>query len=40
MSMQGALPKMNSILDVTRCLLEQSLPELGVTDPISETVVC
>ena len=38
--MQGALPKMNSILDVTRCLLERSLSELGVTDPDSGTIVC
>ena len=31
---------MNSILDVTRCLLERSFPELGVTDPVSGTIVC
>ena len=39
MSVQEALPKMNSILDITRCLLERSSPELGVTDPVSGTVV-
>ena len=40
MSVQEALPKMISILDITRCLLERSSPELGVTDPVSRTVVC
>ncbi len=34
------MPEMNSVLDVTRCLLEGSSPELGVTDPVSRTVVC
>lgn len=39
MSMRGVMPEMNSILDITRCLLEEASPELGGTDPVSGTVV-
>ena len=35
----GVMPEMNPILDVTRCLLEEASPKLGVTDPVSGTVV-
>ena len=37
--MQGAMPEMISLLDSTRHLLEELSPELGVTDPVSGTVV-
>jgi len=37
--MQNAMPQMISLLDSTRHLLEELSPELGVTDPVSGTVV-
>ena len=37
--MQNAMPQMISLLDSTRHLLEELSPELGVTDPVSDTVV-
>ena len=35
----GVMPEMNPILDITRYLLEEASPKLGVTDPVSGTVV-
>ena len=35
-----ARPQMIALLDSTRNLLEELSPELGVTDPVSGTVVC
>ena len=37
--MRLAMPKMISLLDKTRDLLEELSPELGVTDPVSGTVI-
>ena len=37
--MQNAMPQMISLLDSTRHLLEVLSPELGVTDPVSGSVV-
>ena len=37
--MQNAMPQMISLLDSTRHLLEELSPELGVTDPVSGSVV-
>ena len=37
--MQDAMPQMIALLDSTRHLLEELSPELGVTDPVSGTVV-
>ena len=37
--MQNAMPQMISLLNSTRHLLEELSPELGVTDPVSGTVV-
>jgi len=37
--MQAAMPEMISLLNSTRHLLEELSPELGVTDPVSGTVV-
>ena len=37
--MQNAMPQMIGLLDSTRHLLEELSPELGVTDPVSGTVV-
>ena len=37
--MQNAMPSMIALLDSTRHLLEELSPELGVTDPVSGTVV-
>ena len=37
--MQKAMPQMISLLDSTRHLLEVLSPELGVTDPVSGSVV-
>ena len=37
--MQSAMPQMISLLDSTRHLLEELSPELGVTDPVSGSVV-
>ena len=37
--MQEAMPEMISLLDSTRHLLEELSPELGVTDPVSGTVI-
>ena len=37
--MQNAMPQMISLLDSSRHLLEELSPELGVTDPVSGTVV-
>ena len=37
--MQNAMPQMISLLDSARHLLEELSPELGVTDPVSGTVV-
>ena len=33
------MPEMISLLDKTRDLLEELSPELGVTDPVSGTVI-
>ena len=38
-NMQNAMPQMISLLDSSRHLLEELSPELGVTDPVSGTVV-
>ncbi len=35
----NAMPQMIALLDSTRHLLEELSPELGVTDPVSGTVV-
>tara|TARA_Y100000589_G_C26643455_1_gene423015 strand:+ start:227 stop:520 length:294 start_codon:yes stop_codon:yes gene_type:complete len=37
--MRSAMPDMISLLDQTRDLLEELSPELGVTDPVSGTVI-
>ena len=37
--MQNAMPQMISLLDSARHLLEEVSPELGVTDPVSGSVV-
>ena len=37
--MRLAMPEMISLLDKTRDLLEELSPELGVTDPVSGTVI-
>ena len=37
--MQNAMPQMISLLDSARHLLEELSPELGVTDPVSGSVV-
>ena len=37
--MRLAMPEMISLLDKTRDLLEELSPELGVTDPVSSTVI-
>ena len=37
--MKNAMPQMISLLDSARHLLEELSPELGVTDPVSGTVV-
>ena len=37
--MRLAMPNMISLLDETRDLLEEISPELGVTDPVSGTVI-
>ena len=37
--MQNAMPQMISLLDSIRHLLEELSPELGVTDPVSGSVV-
>ena len=37
--MKNAMPQMIALLDSTRHLLEELSPELGVTDPVSGTVV-
>ena len=37
--MKNAMPKMIALLDSTRHLLKELSPELGVTDPVSGTVV-
>ena len=37
--MRLAMPEMISLLDKTRNLLEKLSPELGVTDPVSGTVI-
>ena len=37
--MRKAMPQMIALLDSTRHLLEEISPELGVTDPVSGTVV-
>ena len=37
--MQNAMPSMIALLDSTRHLLEELSPELGVTDPVSGSVV-
>ena len=37
--MTNAMPQMIGLLDSTRHLLEELSPELGVTDPVSGTVV-
>jgi hypothetical protein len=37
--MVSARPQMISLLDSTRHLLEELSPEIGVTDPVSGTVV-
>ena len=37
--MADARPQMIGLLDSTRHLLEELSPELGVTDPVSGTVV-
>ena len=37
--MQDAMPQMIELLNSTRHLLEELSPELGVTDPVSGTVV-
>ena len=37
--MQNAMPQMISLLNSTRHLLEELSPELGVTDPVSGSVV-
>ena len=37
--MINAMPQMIGLLDSTRHLLEELSPELGVTDPVSGTVV-
>ena len=37
--MQNAMPQMISLLDTARHLLEELSPELGVTDPVSGSVV-
>ena len=37
--MQNAMPQMISLLDSSRHLMEELSPELGVTDPVSGTVV-
>ena len=37
--MADARPKMIELLDNIRHLLEEQSPELGVTDPVSGTVV-
>ena len=37
--MQNAMPQMIALLDSARHLLEELSPELGVTDPVSGTVV-
>ena len=38
-NMQNAMPQMISLLDSSRHLMEELSPELGVTDPVSGTVV-
>ena len=37
--MQTAMPQMIALLDSSRHLLEELSPHLGVTDPVSGTVV-
>ena len=37
--MRLAMPEMISLLDKTRDLLEELSPDLGVTDPVSGTVI-
>ncbi len=37
--MQNAMPSMIALLDSTRHLLEELSPELGVTDPVSGSVI-
>ena len=37
--MQNSMPQMISLLDSARHLLEELSPELGVTDPVSGSVV-
>jgi hypothetical protein len=37
--MKNAMPQMIALLDSARHLLEELSPELGVTDPVSGTVV-
>ena len=37
--MQTAMPQMIALLDSSRYLLEELSPHLGVTDPVSGTVV-
>ena len=37
--MKNAMPQMIALLDSVRHLLEELSPELGVTDPVSGTVV-
>ena len=37
--MVSAMPDMIALLDTARDLLEEISPELGVTDPVSGTVV-
>ena len=37
--MQNAMPRMISLLDSSRHLMEELSPELGVTDPVSGNVV-
>jgi len=38
-NMQNAMPQMISLLDSSRHLMEELSTELGVTDPVSGTVV-